>query len=137
MKKILSSTLLLVVGGVLTAFLGQSGWLWEWRKTGTEQAKYELDKTRQALEVREKIEANILKVLELYKKSDNVSHEKDPTKEQQVLRELEMQWKYQFPTIKNNIDQLESILAKLENREPRNFDHIAPMPYNLKVFRIK
>jgi len=128
-KKILSSvSLTAVITFLLTAFLGQSGWLWEWRKTETEQAKYELERTKQALEVREKLDSNILKVLDLYKNSDNVSRENDPIKKQQLLREVEMEWKYKFPTIKNNIDQLESILAKLETREPRNFDHIAPIP---------
>jgi hypothetical protein len=135
-KKILSSlSLTAVLTFFLTAFIGQSGWLWEWRKTGTDQAKYELEKTKQALEVREKLEANILKVLEIHKNSDNVGREKDPIKNEQLSREVRMEWKYKFPTIKNNIDQLESILAKLENREPRSFD-FQPTPYNLRVFAI-
>jgi hypothetical protein len=83
--------------------------------------------------VREKLEANILKVLEIYKNSDNVGREKDPIKREQLSREVGMEWKYKFPTIKNNIDQLETILANLENREPRNFDNIRPIPYNIRV----
>jgi hypothetical protein len=133
-KLIQSRVVMLVLGGLLGGIFG-SGALWEWRKTGTEQAKYELDRITKIVDVRQKLEDNILKVLEIYKKNDSMTREDDPFKRQQLSREVEMEWKYKFPAIKGNIDQLESMLAKLENREPRNFDHFAPIPVILTIRR--
>jgi hypothetical protein len=116
---------------VLGLVFGQ-GALWEWRKMGTEQAKYELEKTKQALEVREKLEANILKVLDLYKSANTTNNEKDPIKKAQLQQETRMKWTQKFPVFKNNIEQLEKLLAKLENREPRDFSDLQPPPYNLR-----
>jgi len=130
-----SRIVFLVLGGLLGGIFG-SGALWEWRKTGTEQAKYELEKAKQILDVREKLEGNILKVLEIYRNSDNVGQEKDPIKKEYLSRDVGRDWKYKFPIIKNNINQLESILAKLENRELRNFDNLQPIPYNLRLITI-
>jgi hypothetical protein len=130
------------ITSTITFFIGTilgPGFLWEWRKTGTEQAKYELERITKILDVREKLESNILKILDLYKSTNVTNDEKDPIKKaiQKAQREHEtrMKWTQKFPVFKNNIEQLEKILAKLENREPRNFSDLRPPPYNLRLLQ--
>src|SRR5262245_6806733 len=100
-------------------------------------AKYELERTRGALDatrvelektakisdIRKHIEVSFLKIFDVYRTQSTLSEaaNKNSNKEKRdkTIKELAMMWKQEFPPLQENLTQLESTLAALENREPR------------------
>jgi hypothetical protein len=108
-------------------------------KADLEKAKFELEMTSRVSDIRNNIEATFLKILDLYRKhstlveaADKRSRKEDRDK---TKREIETIWKYEFPPLKDNLIQLETMLANLENREPRNFDLPGMEPFTPNIIR--
>jgi hypothetical protein len=108
-------------------------------KVDLEKAKFELEKTSKISDVRQNMEGTFLKVLDLYKKYSTLveAAEKNPRKEHRdkTKREIEAVWKHAFPPIKDTLTQLETMLANLENREPRNVDLLVMEPFIPQIIR--
>jgi hypothetical protein len=90
------------------------------------QAKVELDKASKISDIRNNIDAVLLKILDVNSKQSKRVEvaEKNTNKNtrEKVKRELEMRWASELSPLQDQLTQLEQTLSELENREPRNFD---------------
>jgi hypothetical protein len=89
------------------------------------QAKFALEKTSKLADIRHNLAAVVLQILDVYRKQSKLVEVADNNASKNIRdktkRELEMMWKSAIPPLKDRLTQLESTLAKLENREPREF----------------
>jgi hypothetical protein len=90
------------------------------------QAKVELDKASKISDIRNNIDAVLLKILDVNSKQSKRVEvaEKNTNKKtrEKAKRELEMRWASELSPLQDQLTQLEQTLSELENREPRNFD---------------
>jgi hypothetical protein len=90
------------------------------------QAKVELDKASKISDIRNNIDAVLLKILDVNSKQSKRVEvaEKNTNKNtrEKAKRELEMRWASELSPLQDQLTQLEQTLSELENREPRNFD---------------
>ena len=90
------------------------------------KAKFELEKTVKISDIRNNIEAVLLKILDVYSKYSKLVEAADKNvsknKRDKTKRELEVMWESEFSPLKDQLTQLENTLSELENREPRGFD---------------
>jgi len=114
-----------------------AGNLWPWKQADINRANYELDKTSKIIEIRNNIDTNIIKLLALYKKHTELTRELSKNysedNRERISRETDNIWKYEYPSIESNIKQLEAVLSKLENRDPRMFNFPLPPLTGLKI----
>jgi hypothetical protein len=115
-----STVITLIVGAVLG-----SGALWSWKQ-------YELQIITKRIEMAEKIQANIISILALYNKNAELLNEtgKDPNgrlEKAEINMQISRIWDHEFPILEANLKTYEAILAKLENRNPRDF-HLGTPP---------
>ena len=90
------------------------------------QAKVELHKASKISNIRNNIEAVLLKILDVNSKQSKRVEvaEKNMNKNtrEKAKRELELRWASALSPLQEQLTQLEQTLSELENREPRNFD---------------
>ena len=90
------------------------------------QAKVELDKASKISDIRNNIEAVLLRIFGVYSKHSKLVEAADKNmsknKKEKTKRELEMVWESEFSPLKDHLTKLENTLSELENREPRDFD---------------
>ena len=54
-----------VILSSLASFVLGPGFLWEWQRSGIERARLDIDRGRASLEIREKMNATLLEIIEL------------------------------------------------------------------------
>ena len=108
-------------------------------KFDLEKAKFDLEKIPKIIDIRNNIEATFVKIIGLYKKHDEVvsTLAKYPSQgdKNKIKGETEMLWKHEFPPLRDDLAQLESMLSQLENRGPREFNLPALAPVILSITR--
>ena len=154
-KKATDRNKLLTIGlAILTFLFGTlAGHWWSYKQSKVNQLAYELERTKFDLEkakfdlekipkivdIRNNIEATFVKIIGLYKKHDEVvsTLAKYPSQgdKNKIKEETEMIWKHEFPPLRDDLAQLESMLSQLENREPREFNLPALAPVILSITR--
>jgi hypothetical protein len=90
------------------------------------KAKFALEKASEIADIRNNIEAVLLKILDVYSKHSKrveiADRNTNKNKRDKAQRERALRWESEFSPLEDQLTQLENTLAALENREPRKFD---------------
>ena len=141
------SPFLSVLTFVVGILLGAGGvWLWQWRAVKQARAvletttyhlkiaQYELNRLQKITDLRKEIDANVTKILDGNRRSDEVNNGENGKNKKSM--EVQRIGKNNISSLSGNVAQLEETLAKLENREPRKFDFLPKVPNQLQILRV-
>ncbi len=110
---------------VAGTFLGP-GVFWQLKHSGLEEKKGELDKARQIIEFREKMQQDLVKIIEIsnnYLAASSIQPDEERNSEISKIR-------LRFDLARDNFIHLEALVAGLENRPPKppDINLIPPRP---------
>ena len=144
-REVQKSSKLLPILTLLLGTVGGSGAMWQWDNSQINHVRAKLETTTKVIEIREKIESNILRMLEFSKKYSDLDAEMNNTSEKSKVENIKAEiiriQEYAMPLLMTDIIHLENILSKMENRETRDFKLIRLLipaaPYNLRGILVK